>query len=203
MPATGPWCVFEDPDLDSRAANVVWRSNRCHHVLPLVASRQHFRGDRGQFSIDGLKCRVTTLRDDKRDRLCVLFAQEGRSLQLEICNASSLEDGTLMISALPQLGIRSARSLAMQRLADLMAKKSLRAPLYRPYRRAKRLAEVVQALDASQAGASYREIALALFGPARVARDWHYPNNHLREHVRRTVGYGLKLIDGGYTRFLQ
>ncbi len=80
----------------------------------------------------------------------------------------------------------------------------MRASLYKPYsgKRAARLIEVLRALDGHLAGASYRDIALVFYGLARVKRDWHYPNNYMRDHVYRAVETGLNLMNGGYRRFL-
>lgn len=55
----------------------------------------------------------------------------------------------------------------------------------------------LQALDANQAGASLREIAEGLFGPAEIASDWH-ADSALRARVRRLVQRGRSLVDGGY-----
>lgn len=55
----------------------------------------------------------------------------------------------------------------------------------------------LQALDASQAGASLREVAEGLFGSADVASDWH-ADSALRARVRRLVQRGRALMDGGY-----
>lgn len=193
---------FEDPDLDARSANVLWRRDNCRHVLPLAAIPELFKNGGRRFSLDGLQCRVTIHCESAGDRCHILFAQDGHFLQLEICGATHLEDGVLMTPVLPAPGLRDARLLAVRRLADLMAHGHLRSSLYPRYHRGPRLTKVVQALDGIQAGATYRDIALAFFGPARVERDWHYPNNYLRDHVRRTVDYGRRLMNGGYRRLL-
>jgi hypothetical protein len=65
-----------------------------------------------------------------------------------------------------------------------------------------RLRSVLRALDGFSAGASHREIGVALFGKARVERDWTDPGDHLRDIVRRAVKRGRSLTNGGYTRFL-
>jgi hypothetical protein len=62
-----------------------------------------------------------------------------------------------------------------------------------------RLRNVLIALDGHAAGASYREIAVVLYGPDYVAWDWLAQKERVRRHVRR----GLALSAGGYRNFLK
>ena len=56
----------------------------------------------------------------------------------------------------------------------------------------------MQALDATLAGASLREVAEGLFG-VDAAADW-YSDGGLRSKVRRLVRRGDALMRGGYRR---
>jgi len=67
----------------------------------------------------------------------------------------------------------------------------------------RRLLQILRALDGRRAGASYRDIAVVLFGPERVAKDWGDDGDHLKNHVRRLVKRGEVLVNGGYRRLLQ
>lgn len=60
----------------------------------------------------------------------------------------------------------------------------------------------LQALDATLAGASLREIAEGLFGAEAVAAGW-YADGGLRSRVRRLVRRGQSLMRGGYRRLAQ
>ncbi|WP_187442543.1 DUF2285 domain-containing protein [Enterobacter hormaechei] len=60
----------------------------------------------------------------------------------------------------------------------------------------------LQALDATLAGASLREVAEGLFGADAVAADWH-KDSALRARVRRLVRRGDELMHGGYRRLAQ
>jgi hypothetical protein len=60
----------------------------------------------------------------------------------------------------------------------------------------------LQALDATLAGASLREVAEGLFGADAVAADWH-KDSALRARVRRLVRRGDALMRGGYRRLAQ
>jgi hypothetical protein len=65
-----------------------------------------------------------------------------------------------------------------------------------------RLRNMLRALDGRRSGASYRDIAVVLFGASRVGRDWNN-SDHLKNHIRRLVKRGEALVGGGYKRFLQ
>lgn len=60
----------------------------------------------------------------------------------------------------------------------------------------------LQALDATLAGASLREVAVGLFGVDAVTADWH-ADSALRARVRRLVRRGNALMHGGYRRLAQ
>jgi hypothetical protein len=203
-PEAADWSLvrFEDPDFDGRVANVFWQRQACRHVLPLTASaKKNADGEGHYFSLERLRCRVTSHRD--ADHYHILFAENGCSLQLEISGAFDLEKCVLFAPVLPPPRLRAARLLAVRRLSDLMTHGTLRPALYPPERRAARLMRVLQALDGSLAGASHRDIGIALFGEARIDRDWHHPHNYLRDHVRRAIAYGRALMEGGYRKLLR
>ena len=58
----------------------------------------------------------------------------------------------------------------------------------------------LQALDATLAGASLREVGKVLFGAEVVAEDWH-ADSALRARVRRLVRRGERMMRGGYRHF--
>lgn len=72
----------------------------------------------------------------------------------------------------------------------------------RPGRAALLEMHTLQALDATLAGATLREVAEALYGTSWVAADWH-ADSALRARVRRLAQRGTLLMRGGYRRLLQ
>jgi len=200
---TGPsglWCVFEDPDHDARDANVLWRRAACGGVLPVAALVHPSDGTSRQLDFTRMQCRVTVHRDDGVQH--VLFSDGGRSLQLEVSGDRPLDNAMLLTPALPICKLAASRLLGVKRLSDLTTHGQLRPSLYPKDRRAPRLIRVAQALDGWLGEATHREIGTALFGAARVERDWNHPGGHMRDQVRRAIGYGRTLMDGGYQRFL-
>lgn len=69
--------------------------------------------------------------------------------------------------------------------------------------RSHRLLMIMRALDGSLAGATQRDIAALLVGPERAEADWRHPGQHLRDQVRRAVGRGHALMNGGYLALLR
>ena len=66
----------------------------------------------------------------------------------------------------------------------------------------RRLRRMLQAVDGRHEGASYREIAEAIFGAARVA-DSPWKTSALRDATIDLVKDGLALIAGGYRSLLR
>ena len=192
---------FEDPAFDGRVADVFWQRQACRHVLPLAASTQYDSSEGHYFSLKNLHCRVAIERE--ADRCHILFAESGRALQVEISGDVDFENCVLFTPVLSPPKLRATRLLAVRRLSDLMMHRCLRPSLYPPERRSARLTRVLQALDGSLAGTSHRDIGIALFGEARIDRDWHHQHNYLRDHVRRAIAYGRNLMEGGYRRLLR
>lgn len=197
---SGLWCVFEDPDRDARDANVLWRRDVCGDVLPVAALVHPSDGTSRRLNFGGMRCRVTVHGAEGVQH--VLFSEGGRSLQLEVSGDQPLDNAMLLTPALPICKLAAKRLLGVKRLSDLTTHGQLRPSLYPKERRAPRLIRVAQALDGWLGEASHREIGIALFGRARVERDWNHPGGHMRDQVRRAIGYGRMLLDGHYQRFL-
>lgn len=66
----------------------------------------------------------------------------------------------------------------------------------------RRLRRMLQAVDGHNEGASYREIAEAIFGPARIS-EMPWKTSPLRDVTIDLVKDGLSLIDGGYRALLR
>lgn len=74
--------------------------------------------------------------------------------------------------------------------------------LFRRERKGKRLQLTLQALDGMLAGASHRDIAIALYGKDRVASDWRADSDYLRQRVRRYLRTGKDFLESGFRSFL-
>lgn len=133
----------------------------------------------------------------------VLFAEGGRRLQLAISGGSWLAGDRLLTEVLPDPAVTAGRLLALRRLADLRCHRTLRPALYPPDPRGARLLQVLRALHGRLAGATFRDIAAALFGEVRTDRDWGDAGGCLRDQVRRAVARGRALMEGDWRRLLR
>jgi hypothetical protein len=132
----------------------------------------------------------------------LLFRQGSRSLQLDVHGAPVTEPVAFLIdTAVPQ-DRPDAQLNLLKAFRELRVQGNLPKECPAPHPYAKRAASVLIALDGYLAGASHRDIALAMFGEARVERDWTDPGEHLRDAVRRAVARGVALMEGGYRMFL-
>ena len=112
--------------------------------------------------------------------------------------SGAMADGTAYASVVPltpqlrgQLDTFNAQAQALEGQAP-------RLDPARPITRAALLhLRALQALDASQAGASHRDIAQALFGLEAVVLRWH-EDGDLRAQVRHLLRRAEALMNGGY-----
>jgi hypothetical protein len=109
----------------------------------------------------------------------------------------------LLTNAVIEPAHLARRVLLLRRLSGLVHHRTLQRTLFPPDPLSPRLSFIVQALDGRLAAASYREIAIALFGEHRVKADWTDPRGHLRDQVRRAVRRGFFLMQGGYLAYLK
>jgi hypothetical protein len=56
---------------------------------------------------------------------------------------------------------------------------------------------VLQAIDGASAGATHRQIAVAIYGQRRVSASWT-PDGDLRASIRYFLKRGTALVNGGY-----
>lgn len=66
----------------------------------------------------------------------------------------------------------------------------------------RRFRHILQAVDGRMSGASYREIAIVLYGSARIS-DQPWKTSALRDSVIALVENGYALIEGGYRHLLR
>jgi hypothetical protein len=194
---------FESPERNARLANVFWHRSVSREVLPVMASKTEHAEQIQELPPYGLQCRVT-MQAGRDGEQHILFAEEGRSFQLEVHGLQGLANvrlATEVVLLSPRQA--AARLQALRRFSDMITHRRLRTFLYPPDKRASRFARLLQVLDGSNAGASYRDIALVIFGEERVSADWRDPGAHLRDHLRRALHSGRALMMSGYRRLLE
>lgn len=202
--SAGRWGLLrlEDPAKSSLEADAFWRNDVSRDVLPLVAQPLAAEATVSTIDLTKLRCRAVQL-DNSDGTREILFSANGRALQVSMSGDTPIEEAMLLTPALPALRYGSGRILAVKRFADLAKTGTLRPQLYPAEKSARRLSDVLAALDGWRQGLPHREIATTMFGSAHVGRAWNDSGNHLRDRVRRAIRYGRDLMEGGYRSFLR
>ncbi len=175
--------ILEDPALDARDAHPAWFPG--HAAVVQLYPDADPPVDVELFAFWRIPGHKQLVHDGKV--LALIARSPGRCLRFAL--APGLEDG--MAVACAHRGGTTAR-LATDA-----------APMARPRPPPAAMMELhtLQALDATLAGASLREIAEGLFGEDAAA-DW-YSDGGLRSKVRRLARRGDALMRGGYHRLAQ
>ncbi|MGB3288232.1 MAG: DUF2285 domain-containing protein [Burkholderiaceae bacterium] len=184
--------LLEDPALDARDAHPAWLPG--HAGMVQLYPDEDPPPDAPVFAFWRIPGHKQLIHDGKRLVLNAHVPQ--RCLRFAL--APGLEDGMAVAYA-----VRPGSAAPPHDFADGMAQAASIA-IARPRPTLAVLLELhtLQALDATLAGASLREVAEGLFGTDAVAADWH-ADGDLRARVRRLVRRGDALMRGGYRRLAQ
>jgi hypothetical protein len=191
-------CLYTDaPDIDARTANIFWLPSYTPTILPMHALPASAPMPAAPLALRDLSRPLTVLHtpDDVQH---VLLHGSGHNIQLAISGASILEPVHLLAKFEFGSEDMCRQVEVLHQFNNLIA-----GVLSAGNQEATRLRNVLQALDGSLAGASHRDIAIALFGAARVEADWNDPRQNMRDRVRRAVHRGRALMTGGYKKFLR
>ncbi|WP_303638637.1 DUF2285 domain-containing protein [Stenotrophomonas tuberculopleuritidis] len=179
--------LLEDPALDARDAHPAWLPG--HAAVVQLYPDADPPQDAATFAFWRIPGHKQLLHDGKG--LALIARSPGHCLRFAL--APGLEDGMAVAYAHRGGAAAPTRGHALQ--AALAAAKP------RPTPTALLELHSLQALDATLAGASLREVAEGLFG-VDAAADW-YSDGGLRSKVRRLVHRGDALMRGGYRRLAQ
>lgn len=94
------------------------------------------------------------------------------------------------------------RLLAARRLRALWERRRFVRALFPSMAGLPRRLEALRVADALADGASYREIACALFGEARVRAEWRAGSEFMLSRVRRRVAEAQRMTAGGWRDLL-
>ncbi|QWF59792.1 DUF2285 domain-containing protein [Ralstonia solanacearum] len=179
--------LLEDPALDARDAHPAWQPGQAD-VVQLYPDADP-PADAESFALWRIPGHKQLLHDGKG--LALIARSPGQCLRFAL--APGLQDGMAVAyayrggAAAPVRGHASGAALADARP--------------RPSQSALLELHTLQALDATLAGASLREVAEGLFG-TDAAAGWH-SDGGLRSKVRRLVRRGDALMRGGYRHLAQ
>lgn len=193
-PAGG--CDFaEDPTLDARDAHPEWLvdTDDLMHLRPASAPRGQPRKVFHLWRIPGRK-RLSFTDED----LILHVAAGGRRMQVSL--ALDLADGDGCAATVPLLPGLREKLPAFQAQADAVEGRNPSpsgSAACAPNRDSLLHFRSLQALDASRAGASQRDIAAMLYGADAVQTRWH-ADGELRAQVRYLLTRADELMHDGY-----
>lgn len=139
----------------------------------------------------------------RRTGEALLLRQGLRTLRLDARTGTFLDGAVRLRYSIEGIRNLGHQLLTLRRLVALRRLGRLPSSLYPIERRVDRWILVLRVLDAVSAGASQKQMAEALFGPARVLSDWRSNSDYLRLRVQRLVRTGTALVGGGYRSVLK
>lgn len=199
MVSDGGFVFACDPKLASAAAPVIWRPEMMPHSVILTLAPASFEDAHQLVS------------SDLTGQLIAYDGRDGRHFVLQDLQGAhrlwlrDVQAGVGMAAVIPLDEAVPLRVAGLLRLQRRLAGKSP-GPVPRGWdltaRLRQRLVLMVRALDGHQAHASYREIALALYGAAAVAR-YPWKTSSVRGQTIRLVQDAIVTMEGGYRNLLR
>ncbi len=193
-PGAGGYDFLADPNRRAADAPVFWRADELASVIVLTAAP----AVTGTPSILLADLPGELIRRDAEDGAHLLLRDDAISHQLWLIDPPS---GATPMVALIALDVTAPqRADATLRFWRHVAHGRPRTPPSPPHR-IDRLVSALRALDARLAGASYRAIAEALFGPGRLTSE-AWKTSSLRDTVIRLARTGQAMTRSGYRNLL-
>jgi hypothetical protein len=191
-----------DPEKHAGDTAVFWRPELLADVVRLHRARDRLDDPCVRFDPETWLGRRATHVDE--DGIHIILSAAGTEHRLWLPSAEAPPPGTPLEAALDLDAYTVDQTEAVLRFLKHVAVKPV--PTGRRHKagggQPKRLAQMLQALDGSLAGASYREIASAVFGERRVAEDWGRASS-LKDATIYLVQSAQALMAGGYRGLLR
>jgi hypothetical protein len=192
-----PDLCFADagPDGDPIPA-VIWRW-QADPTVPVLSVSPSASSDPEAFDLQGLGLAVLVVRADDGGQH-VVVSDGARRLRFAIVEGDVLASPVRCRYLLPphSMGVGSLDGL--RALIALRDTGRLPSAAGRPSLKAGRWVQIIRAHDARRQGASQRDIAVLLFGEARVREDWTGRSDYMRMRVQRLLRAAEDLVAGGY-----
>ena len=194
---TGAGLCFAGPGPQGdRVPAVLW-SWRTDPSVPVLEVDPVAPGEAGALDLRALDLATLVVRTDDGEQH-VMVSDGLRRLRLAIVQGDVLSGPVTCRYRLPQGAVTVASLDGLRLLLALRDTGHLPAAGARPVAKAARWIEILRAHDARRDGASQREIATLLFGPARVEEDWAGRSDYMRMRVQRLLRAAEQLVAGGY-----
>jgi hypothetical protein len=193
---------FDDLDKTAEDALVFWRPRDCPFVVPVWAIEVDGAARVDCFGLSRIGCRKAVLVTPE-DSTHLLLTEAGRAIQLIWKGADVLNDRLVLAAPIELFSRTDRERLAMRRLWALQRRRSIPRHLFGRHPGSKRLRMALQALDGRLAGASWRQVAAAVFGENKAAEAWAGDSRWLLDKTRRLFWQGEAYMKGKYREFLR
>ena len=184
--------------LDSR--HVVWSAAVDPSVVRCVAEPVG-ANDPDAFNLDQLLLPTTTivgLKGEEHLSICNGL----KRIRLDLVEGSLLQGPVRLRYRVAGFTDAEPQLLTVQRLLALHRLGRFAAGLHPRESKAERWLMMLRAHDLSMAGASQREIAVALFGD-EASREWRTQSDYMRLRIQRLLRDANGLVHGGYLDLLR
>jgi len=188
-----------DPELDARDAQPIWLPSPS---AQLRISKNDERSQEHAFSLWNLPGRKRLLLSGIG---ILLFMQLEPDTSLNLALNTDLHTGCAFTFGISPHADPAGAADAVSRLIPLMRRPCASKPstaMRRPPQKALRHWRYLQALDGEAAGATHREIAIAVFGEQDVWQRWTSDNSEIRAQVRYILKSARALMINGYRELL-
>ncbi len=140
----------------------------------------------------------TTVAIDGKGHEHIVISNGLRRIRLDVVSGSLIDGPVALRIVCADLCRLKAAATTMAKLASLYQHQCFMPTHFREDRRSARWLAALRVHDGLCAGASQREIAIALYGHKRVANDWYEGNDVMRASVRRLIRTARTLACGQY-----
>ena len=190
-----------EPDPDALTDIVFWSPELCSSVLRMTAFPLSARIDATPFLLRDIAC-ASVLLDVPSGPQHLLFADEGRGLQLLVEGEEVVRPVRLLTNGAPKADLASAQLRSLHcfnelRLTGRLSPSSVQRDPLSP-----RLRHVLRVLDADLSGAGREEIGEVLLAEGRASERWQGSGRALRDYVRRALRRGQDLMRRSYRDLL-
>lgn len=139
-----------------------------------------------------------------QDREYIALSDGWHRIRIDVVEGSLVEEGPATLDyLLSDLTQVEAHVLGLRRMLSLWRTGRFAARLFPPEPGLPRRLETLRVGDAIAAGASYREIAIALYGETVVGTEWKGRSDFLMSRVRRHVAAARTMVAGGWRALLR
>lgn len=200
MPGLSGCAFAEDPARPAPEARLLWHADLDPFVLQVRAVPSG-SSDPEAIDLGRLMRWATIVRGGGGEH--VALSDGWQRIRIDVVEGTLVEEGPARLDyLLSGLSRVDAPVLTLRRMLGLWRTGRFARPLYPAEPGLARRLETLRVGDALAAGASYREMAVALYGEERVRSDWKGRSDYLLSRVRRRVAEARAMAAGGWRALL-